>query len=249
MEIARHKYQPQGNFWLCCLKIYCFLDILLLFVLVFFIVVTITDILNLMGFLKKIRPLNLIDSIVLIIKTNCTKILIIAKMKKIKRNLDCNKAFKIHIAKNLNEFKLEATKNHLKLENSLENLTDGSKNLILKEEMNEKHLQEAINHKSAIPVPDIVEIEAADYDKLYPPDCVIPKIRIMIQRESFNAHVLQWCLLINLFLAKNEVIEYDADSEDDEWLKQDAEALKLTYDNFEKYMEYLENALALTKVI
>lgn len=46
----------------------------------------------------------------------------------------------------------------------------------------------------------------------------------------------------------DKIIEYDADSEDDEWLKMNGEALSLTYDEFEKYMEYLENKSAETKV-
>lgn len=49
-------------------------------------------------------------------------------------------------------------------------------------------------------------------------------------------------------LVSEKTIEYDADSEDDEWLKENGEALKLTHDDFEKYMEFLENKSGETKV-
>lgn len=55
--------------------------------------------------------------------------------------------------------------------------------LMEKEEIHEKHLQDAIKFRSAIPVPDIVQINDEDYDRLYPPNFKVPRIRVYTHRK------------------------------------------------------------------
>ncbi|XP_070494408.1 enhancer of polycomb homolog 2-like [Chironomus tepperi] len=113
---------------------------------------------------------------------------------------------------------------------STEIISSFPKNFMEKEELHEKHFQEAIKNNTSIPVPEIDEIDKEAYDKLYPADYTAPKIRIMVQPSE-------------------KTIEYDADSEDDEWLEMNGEALRLTHDDFEMYVEFLENKSAETKKV
>jgi hypothetical protein len=55
--------------------------------------------------------------------------------------------------------------------------------LMERDEINERHLQEAIKFKSEIPTPDIVEIENSEYEKLYPETYKKPRIRIFGHRK------------------------------------------------------------------
>lgn len=101
-------------------------------------------------------------------------------MKKLSRIIDYNAPIQIKI---LSYEQTHDTRkgNGMKYE---EVLTDIPKNLMDKQELHEKHLQNAIKHNSSIPVPDIVEIDKDDYDRLYPENYSAPKVRIMIQRKS-----------------------------------------------------------------
>ena len=55
------------------------------------------------------------------------------------------------------------------------------KNFMEKEELHEKHFQDAIKNNSSIPVPEIDEIDKEAYEKMYPANYNTPKIRIMVQ--------------------------------------------------------------------
>ncbi|KAL7037079.1 hypothetical protein ACKWTF_009062 [Chironomus riparius] len=151
-------------------------------------------------------------------------------MKKLKRSIDCGAAFSIEI---MDDYKYKRISNKKEVEidpKSTEIIPSFPKNFMEKEELHEKHFQDAIKNNTSIPVPEIDEIDKEAYEKLYPANYTAPKIRIMVQLNE-------------------KTIEYDADSEDDEWLKMTGETLKLTHDEFEKYMEYLENKSAETKTV
>ncbi|KAG5679625.1 hypothetical protein PVAND_009185 [Polypedilum vanderplanki] len=96
-------------------------------------------------------------------------------------------------------------------------------NLMEEDEVNEKHFQDAIKSNGNIPVPEIVEIDEEIYDKFYPNNYQMPE------------------KLVKTGLC-DDPIEYDIDSEDEEWLeKYNSENPELSVDNFESLMEFLEN--------
>lgn len=57
-------------------------------------------------------------------------------------------------------------------------------NLMEHEELHEKHLQDAIKYRSAIPIPNVVKIKKQDYDLLYPKKFKkYPRIRMLNHRK------------------------------------------------------------------
>jgi hypothetical protein len=63
-------------------------------------------------------------------------------------------------------------------------LVQDAQNKMEEEEVNEKHLRDAIRYKSKIPVPKIVEINREEYEKLYPATHPMPKPGIVTHRKS-----------------------------------------------------------------
>jgi len=104
-------------------------------------------------------------------------------MKKLKRSVDCDAAIFIEIMNNCKYKRINVKKDEKIEPKSTEIISSFSKNLMEKEELHERHFQDAIKNKSSIPVPDINEIDKEAYDKLYPSNYSASKIRIMIQRK------------------------------------------------------------------
>lgn len=103
-------------------------------------------------------------------------------MKKLGRSIDCGATFRIEIMDRYKYKRINAKKEEEEAK-STDIISSFPKNLMEKEELHEKHFQDAIKNNSSIPVPEIDEIDKEAYDKLYPANYTAPKIRIMVQRE------------------------------------------------------------------
>ncbi|KAF2364328.1 Enhancer of polycomb-like N-terminal [Trinorchestia longiramus] len=103
-----------------------------------------------------------------------------------------------------------------------------------KEEETEHHLQQAIFHHRVIPVPEVYPVEST-HAKIYPPNYKQPRQLI---------HILP-------FNPEQDIPDYDMDSEDEEWLLQQAakgELLPLDPPQFEEMMDRLEKSSGLKAV-
>ncbi|CAG5053087.1 unnamed protein product [Parnassius apollo] len=102
-----------------------------------------------------------------------------------------------------------------------------------KEEESEHHLQRAISGTGLIiPTPEVCEVNDLEfYERCYPADYKMPKQHIHMQ--------LLW--------EEQEVPEYDIDSEDERWLKQQRHP-ELTELKFEQMMDKLERSSGQTVV-
>ncbi|XP_063835601.1 uncharacterized protein LOC135084793 [Ostrinia nubilalis] len=102
-----------------------------------------------------------------------------------------------------------------------------------KEEESEHHLQRAISGTGLIiPTPEVCEVtDLGFYERCYPPDYKMPKQHIHMQPL--------W--------EEQEAPEYDIDSEDERWLKQQRHA-ELTEWKFEQMMDKLEKSSGQTVV-
>ncbi|CAH0716884.1 unnamed protein product, partial [Brenthis ino] len=102
-----------------------------------------------------------------------------------------------------------------------------------KEEESEHHLQRAISGTGLIiPTPEVSEVTDVDfYERCYPPDYKMPKQHIHMQPL--------W--------EEQEAPEYDIDSEDERWLKQQRHP-ELTDLKFEQMMDKLEKSSGQTVV-
>ncbi|XP_060808617.1 uncharacterized protein LOC106132232 isoform X2 [Amyelois transitella] len=102
-----------------------------------------------------------------------------------------------------------------------------------KEEESEHHLQRAISGTGLIiPTPEVCEVNDLQfYERCYPPDYKMPKQHIHMQPL--------W--------EEQEAPEYDIDSEDERWLKQQRH-LELTELKFEQMMDKLEKSSGQTVV-
>ncbi|XP_053621257.1 uncharacterized protein E(Pc) [Plodia interpunctella] len=102
-----------------------------------------------------------------------------------------------------------------------------------KEEESEHHLQRAISGTGLIiPTPEVCEVSDLQfYERCYPPDYKMPKQHIHMQPL--------W--------EEQEAPEYDIDSEDERWLKQQRH-LELTELKFEQMMDKLEKSSGQTVV-
>lgn len=94
-----------------------------------------------------------------------------------------------------------------------------------KDEECEHHLQRAIITGTVIPTPEVAEIDDLSmYRKTYPPGFQIPK-------QLVRMHP---------FALEQEHPEYDADSEDEEWLNTHGSALNVDIDKFEAIIDKLD---------
>ncbi|XP_018026185.1 enhancer of polycomb homolog 1 isoform X2 [Hyalella azteca] len=103
-----------------------------------------------------------------------------------------------------------------------------------KEEETEHHLQQAIFHHRVIPVPEVYAVDST-HAKIYPPD--YKQSRQLIHILPFNP--------------EQDIPDYDMDSEDEEWLSQQAakgELLPLDPPQFEEMMDRLEKSSGLKAV-
>ncbi|XP_046975109.1 uncharacterized protein LOC124541261 isoform X2 [Vanessa cardui] len=102
-----------------------------------------------------------------------------------------------------------------------------------KEEESEHHLQRAISGTGLIiPTPEVCQVSDVDfYERCYPPDYKMPKQHIHMQPL--------W--------EEQEAPEYDIDSEDERWLKQQRRP-ELTELKFEQMMDKLERSSGQTVV-
>uniref|UniRef100_T1JAR8 Enhancer of polycomb-like protein n=1 Tax=Strigamia maritima TaxID=126957 RepID=T1JAR8_STRMM len=100
-----------------------------------------------------------------------------------------------------------------------------------KEEECEHHLQRAISAQQAygqtgdlvIPTPEVYTIDG-DYERLYPSNYKIPRQLIHMQP----------------FTMEQDIPDYDMDTEDEEWVNQQAKKMDLTPLQFEEMMDRLE---------
>ncbi|XP_059471496.1 enhancer of polycomb homolog 1 [Neocloeon triangulifer] len=101
-----------------------------------------------------------------------------------------------------------------------------------KEEECEHHLQRAICTGIIIPTPEVIDIvESTTFESLYPADYKMPKQLIHMQP----------------FLIDQEVPEYDMDSEDEAWIKeQQSKKMDISPDKFEEMMDRLEKGCGQT---
>ncbi|KAA0202782.1 hypothetical protein HAZT_HAZT010464 [Hyalella azteca] len=98
----------------------------------------------------------------------------------------------------------------------------------------EHHLQQAIFHHRVIPVPEVYAVDST-HAKIYPPD--YKQSRQLIHILPFNP--------------EQDIPDYDMDSEDEEWLSQQAakgELLPLDPPQFEEMMDRLEKSSGLKAV-
>ncbi|XP_045489917.1 uncharacterized protein LOC110992668 isoform X2 [Pieris rapae] len=101
-----------------------------------------------------------------------------------------------------------------------------------KEEESEHHLQRAISGTGLIiPTPEVSQADLEFYERCYPPDYKMPKQHIHMQPL--------W--------EEQETPEYDIDSEDEQWLKQQRHP-ELTELKFEQMMDKLEKSSGQTVV-
>ncbi|CAK1548983.1 unnamed protein product [Leptosia nina] len=101
-----------------------------------------------------------------------------------------------------------------------------------KEEESEHHLQRAISGTGLIiPTPEVCQADIEFYERCYPPDYKMPKQHIHMQPL--------W--------EEQETPEYDIDSEDERWLKQQRHP-ELTELKFEQMMDKLEKSSGQTVV-
>ncbi|XP_045530793.1 uncharacterized protein LOC123718405 isoform X2 [Pieris brassicae] len=101
-----------------------------------------------------------------------------------------------------------------------------------KEEESEHHLQRAISGTGLIiPTPEVCQADLEFYERCYPPDYKMPKQHIHMQPL--------W--------EEQETPEYDIDSEDERWLKQQRHP-ELTELKFEQMMDKLEKSSGQTVV-
>lgn len=105
----------------------------------------------------------------------------------------------------------------------------------------EIHLQEALEKKSTIPTPEIILIDEDVYDKMYPAVFhTPPNGRIKTIRKIRNTQKL---LAYRFYISSaddGKVIDYDVDSEDWEWIRKQPQCWKLSADDLEQAIEFLE---------
>lgn len=89
------------------------------------------------------------------------------------------------------------------------------------EELEEKHLQEALVMNADIPVPDVIEIDEELYETMYPANVLKPN-----------------SLIYELTEEKNNQFEYDIDLNDAKWIKEK----NIDVNTFEKAIEILEES-------
>lgn len=162
--------------------------------------------------------------------------------------LDCHVPLKIYFTEEKgslrnndispNDFGLTAT------EAKVKHFTGQKKRLIQILPSQEVHLQDALKQNKRIPIPQHQYEKIPDeiYDKLYPKiNEPMPPFPIRDTRKTFIFYpsylYQQWICLIP---ARDDIIDYDMDTDDDEWLKNNCN-LKLTPLQFEALMEKLEN--------
>ncbi|XP_050673543.1 uncharacterized protein LOC126971337 isoform X1 [Leptidea sinapis] len=139
------------------------------------------------------------------------------------RALDASKPMPIYIAEELPDLP-----DYSAINRAVPQMPSGME----KEEESEHHLQRAISGSGLIiPTPEVARADVMFYERCYPPDYKMPKQHIHMQPL--------W--------EEQETPEYDMDSEDERWLKQQR-LPELTELKFEQMMDKLEKSSGQTVV-
>lgn len=132
------------------------------------------------------------------------------------RQLDVSKPMPIYMAEDLSDL-AETTE----IKRAVPQMPTGME----KDEECEHHLQRAIVTGTVIPTPEVNELDSLEmYRKTYPGGYQLPK-------QLVRMHP---------FALEQEHAEYDADSEDEQWLNAHGKALNLDIDKFEAIIDKLD---------